>query len=64
MKTILTQTTEHKKQLMLKFDDQQAQLSQLKASRSWRAGQMLKSIYKRIFSNEQKASPQKVLDEP
>jgi hypothetical protein len=53
----------HKKQLKMKLDDQQAQLSQIKESRSWQASQMLKSIYKRIFSSKQNGSTQEILDE-
>jgi glycosyltransferase involved in cell wall biosynthesis len=63
MNTIISQTMVHKKQLKMKLDDQQAQLSQIKESRSWQASQMLKSIYKRIFSSKQNGSTQEILDE-
>jgi glycosyltransferase involved in cell wall biosynthesis len=63
MNSIIAQTTVEKKQLKMKLEDQQAQLLQLKESRSWQAGQVLRSIFNRLFSRKQKRSVQEALDE-
>lgn len=63
MNSIIAQTMIQKKQLKMKLDEQQPQMDQYIESRKWQAGQLLRSIFNRLFFRKQKGSLQEGLDE-
>lgn len=63
MKTIISQTAGHNKQLFMMLDDRQVQLSQLQGSKTWQVSQTLKAIFKQFFPGQKNEAAQEVLDE-